>query len=177
MMASNFFDKLPEIYQNKKPNDEYIGILSRINNRRTVCYIRRCYVLHNAFIDTYNVACPKSNGNGVFGEILTSTEILKPTIGSLDTFINIGSFASLYEAESMQKYIKTKFLRSLLGIKKVTQDNSKSVWNLIPLQDFTDKSDIDWSVSIPEIDRQLYKKYGLSAEEIDFIETHVKEME
>ena len=46
----------------------------------------------------------------------------------------------------------------------------------IPLQDFTPTSDIDWSVSVAEIDRQLYKKYNLSEEEIDFIETHVKEM-
>ena len=47
---------------------------------------------------------------------------------------------------------------------------------MIPLQDFTPASDIDWSKSIHEIDLQLYKKYGLSDEEINFIETHVKEM-
>lgn len=47
---------------------------------------------------------------------------------------------------------------------------------MIPLQDFTDKSDINWNVSVASIDKQLYKKYGLSQEEIDFIETHVKEM-
>ena len=47
---------------------------------------------------------------------------------------------------------------------------------MIPNQDFTSASDIDWSKSIPEIDRQLYAKYGLDADEIEFIETHVKEM-
>lgn len=77
----------------------------------------------------------------------------------------------------MTKYIKTKFLRALLGTKKVTQDNPKGVWNMIPLQDFTNKSDIDWQTSITGIDKQLYKKYRLSDEEINFIETHVKEME
>ena len=41
---------------------------------------------------------------------------------------------------------------------------------------FTSSSDIDWSKPIPEIDQQIYKKYGLSDEEIEFIETHVKEM-
>ena len=95
----------------------------------------------------------------------------------MDTFINIGTFETLYEAESLQKYIKTKFLRTLLGVKKVTQDNSKGVWTTVPLQNFTEQSDINWSASIPNIDRQLYKKYGLSTEEIEFIETHVKEME
>ena len=47
---------------------------------------------------------------------------------------------------------------------------------MIPLQDFTDSSDIDWSVPIANIDKQLYKKYNLSDEEINFIETKVKEM-
>ncbi len=65
----------------------------------------------------------------------------------------------------------------MLGILKVTQDNLKNTWSYVPLQDFTSNSDIDWSKSIPEIDQQLYKKYGLSAEEIEFVETHVKEME
>lgn len=178
MMASNFFEKIPEVCVSEKPDDgnDYIRILSRIDNKRAFCYIQRCYVQSNEYIDSFNVASPKSNGNGIFGEVLTSTEILSPNEGATDTFINIGSFQTLFEAESMQKYIKTKFLRTLLGIKKVTQDNPKSVWSLIPLQDFTPNSDIDWSLPVPEIDQQLYKKYGLSEEEINFIETHVKEM-
>jgi hypothetical protein len=65
----------------------------------------------------------------------------------------------------------------MLGVLKVTQDNPKSVWKNVPLQDFTKKSDIDWSKSISEIDRQLYKKYGLSNHEINFIETRVKAMD
>ena len=64
----------------------------------------------------------------------------------------------------------------MLDTLKVTQDNSKSVWKNVPLQDFTNKSDIDWSKSIPEIDKQLYVKYGLDKKEISFIETHVKAM-
>ena len=65
----------------------------------------------------------------------------------------------------------------MLGVLKVTQNYAKPTWEKIPMQDFTSKSDIDWSKSIPEIDEQLYDKYGLSPEERDFIETHVKEME
>ena len=45
------------------------------------------------------------------------------------------------------------------------------------MQDFTDKSDIDWNKSISEIDHQLYNKYGLLNEEVDFIENNVKEMD
>ena len=74
------------------------------------------------------------------------------------------------------KYIKSKFARVILGVLKVTQDNDRGVWKLIPLQDFTPASDIDWSKSIHEIDLQLYRKYGLDEKEIEFIESHVKEM-
>ena len=59
---------------------------------------------------------------------------------------------------------------------KVTQNGNKPVWKMIPLQNFTANSDINWSVPVKAIDQQLYKKYGLSDEEISFIETHVKEM-
>lgn len=75
------------------------------------------------------------------------------------------------------KYIKTRFCRVMLGTLKVTQDNSKSTWRNVPLQDFTAQSDIDWSKSISEIDQQLYAKYGLDQNEIDFIETRVRAME
>lgn len=74
------------------------------------------------------------------------------------------------------KYIKGKFARCLLGIYKITQDNPPEKWRFVPIQDFTEKSDIDWSQTIPEIDQQLYKKYNLSKEEIDFIEEKVQEM-
>lgn len=178
MIASNFFEKIPESYMKDKPQDiqNYYGILSRVNNKRVTCYIKKCYVQDNDFIDGYNVACPKSNGNGVFGEVLTATEIIPPYEGATDTFINIGNMKSLYEAEALQTYIKTRFFRTLLGVKKVTQDNPKSVWDMIPIQDFTSNSDINWSLSVSEIDKQLYRKYNLSEEEISFIENNVKEM-
>lgn len=73
-------------------------------------------------------------------------------------------------------YIKSKFCRALLGVLKITQHNSAEKWKYVPLQDFTAHSDIDWSKSVAEIDRQLYRKYDLTADEIEFIETHVKEM-
>ena len=100
----------------------------------------------------------------------------EPMIGSTDTFISVGRFSAFNEAENCLKYVKTKFARTMLGVLKATQHNPKSTWRYVPLQDFTPSSDIDWSKSVAEIDRQLYAKYGLDDREIDFIETHVKEM-
>lgn len=51
------------------------------------------------------------------------------------------------------------------------------MWAYVPVQNFTPNSDIDWSQSVADIDRQLYAKYGLNDEEITFIESHVKEMD
>lgn len=95
-----------------------------------------------------------------------------------DSGINsIGPFSTKTEAEAAMKYIKSKFVRAMLSILKNTQGNTRPVWKYVPLQDFSDKSDINWNTSISNIDKQLYKKYGLTDEEIAFIETNVKEME
>ena len=75
------------------------------------------------------------------------------------------------------KYVKTKFARCLLGTLKATQHNPRDTWSNVPLQDFTSTSDIDWSQSIADIDHQLYAKYGLSDDEIAFIEKMIKPME
>ncbi|WP_062533046.1 hypothetical protein [Jeotgalibaca dankookensis] len=65
-----------------------------------------------------------------------------------------------------------------MGTLKVTQHNqTKDVWSNVPLQDFTMKSDIDWSKSVSVINQQLYKKYKLTDVETAFIETNIKEME
>ena len=99
-----------------------------------------------------------------------------PLIGYTQSFLGIGACSSRVEAEAILKYVKSKFARVLLGILKITQDNPPEKWRYVPLQDFTSASDIDWSKPIPEIDQQLYSKYGLDDNEINFIESHVKEM-
>ncbi len=183
-LASNAFEKLPELFYDSKPEDgnEYIKIYGRYNNERVYKWFRKDFVNCPPNFEKYKVMLPKANGSGAIGEVL-STPVIGypvigyPVIGYTETFISVGEFDSLAEAEACLKYIKSKFLRTMLGVLKITQDNTKSVWHYIPLQDFTVNSDIDWSQSVADIDRQLYKKYGLSPEEIAFIETHVREMD
>ena len=94
-----------------------------------------------------------------------------------ETYLVVNPCETLEEAINTEKYIKTRFLRFLVLQIKKTQNVSKGVFDFVPVQDFTPSSDIDWSKSTPEIDQQLYKKYNLTKEEIDFIETHVNAME
>ena len=179
-LRSSAFANLKEIFYEEKPKNsdyEYIKMIGLYNKKRTYRYVRRDYIQDNSeTLDKYSVLLAKANGSGKFGETLSNTVIAEPGIGYTQTFIGIGKFDNKIEALNVQKYIKSKFCRAMLGVLKITQDNPAPKWKYVPLQDFTDHSDIDWSKSIPEIDQQLYKKYGLSDEEIDFIETHVKEM-
>lgn len=177
-MSSNIFERLPQVFHDSKPDDdfEYISVLGRINNSRIYKFIRREYVNDVINLDKYKVFMPGANGNGTFGEIISSPMVVGPGVGSTETFISIGAYEGKYEAENTLKYIKTKITRALLNILKATQANTPEKWRCVPLQDFTNSSDIDWSKSIAEIDKQLYKKYGLSQEEINFIEKNVKEM-
>ena len=183
-VASNAFEKLPELFFDVKPEDgnEYIKIYGRFNNERVYKWFRKDYVTCPSNFEKYKIILPKANGSGAIGEVL-STPVIGypvigyPVIGYTETFISVGEFNSLEEAEACLKYIKSKFLRTMLGVLKITQDNTKAVWHYIPLQDFTVNSDIDWTQSVADIDRQLYQKYDLSPEEIAFIETHVREMD
>lgn len=81
------------------------------------------------------------------------------------------------ECFNIISYIKTCFFRYMVSIKKKTQHNPRDVFQFVPLQDFTSSSDIDWTQSVADIDRQLYRKYGLSDEEVAFIEKMIKPME
>lgn len=170
-----FFDEIPD------QENEYIQIYGRKNNTRIYMYIRKDYIIEHENLLKWKVFLPKSNGSGAIGEVL-STPVCgqpvcgQPLCGHTQSFMSIGAFDTQQEAEACLKYIKTKFARTCLGILKITQHNATSTWKYVPLQDFTVTSDIDWSKSIPEIDRQLYTKYSLTQDEIDFIETHVKEM-
>ena len=178
-VASNAFEKLPELFFDVKPEDgnEYIKIYGRFNNERVYKWFRKDYVTCPSNFEKYKIILPKANGSGAIGEVLSTPVIGYPVIGYTETFISVGEFNSLEEAEACLKYIKSKFLRTMLGVLKITQDNTKAVWHYIPLQDFTVNSDIDWTQSVADIDRQLYQKYDLSPEEIAFIETHVREMD
>lgn len=178
-LSSNIFERLDFIFFDKKPKDgfEYIRILGRYNNQRMFKWVRKDYIIDHPNLEKYKVFLPKSNGSGAIGEVLSTPLVGEPLVGGTETFMSFGAFDTKFEAEACLTYIKTKFARAVLGILKITQDNPVGVWKFVPLQNFTNKSDIDWTQSIPDIDRQLYAKYKLSQEEIDFIEAKVKAMD
>lgn len=177
-LKSNIFALIPEIFFDNKPAEgEYVRVLGRINNQRTIKWIKASYLNDTVNFKKYKVFIPGASGTGTIGESISTPIVGEPFVGTTETFLSIGSFDSIYETENAIKYVKSKLARLMLGILKVTQAITPGKWKYVPLQDFTSTSDIDWSKSIPEIDQQLYKKYDLTPDEIKFIETHVKEME
>ncbi len=182
-ITSNAFENLPEIFLKSESecNGKSVKIMGRINSKREIRWIKAEYLQYCNYLDHYNVFVPEANGTGAIGEVLSTPVIGTPVIGTpvighTDTFLSIGRFASAQEASACLKYVKSKFARCMLGTLKATQHNPQNTWTNVPMQDFTPISDIDWSKSIPEIDTQLYAKYGLSEEEISFIESMIKPM-
>ena len=167
-----------DCFNSEKQSSSDIQIYGIYEKKRKTRFIDSQYVdLSDDNIHKYKIVMPKADGNGAFGSIITMPEVLPPASGFTHTFLGFGGFETRSEADAVLKYIKTKFARALLGVLKVTQDLNADKWKYVPLQNFTENSDIDWSKSIAEIDQQLYKKYSLTPDEIKFIETHVKEME
>lgn len=177
-VSTNAFDQLPFLYFATMPDDghDYGQVLGLVKNRRFSRWIRRDYLRGPKSFDKFKVALPAANGSGTLGEPLSSPDVIGPEVAVTQTFITIGAFDDEAHARACLKYVKTKFARAMLGILKITQHNPAKVWKHVPLQDFTEGSDIDWSKSIPEIDQQLYTKYGLDDAEIAFIESRVKPM-
>jgi len=182
-LVSSIFDTLPEVFFNEKQSEEQIQIYGRQNNERVFKWIDHKYIEKHKNLDKYKVFVPAANGSGAIGEVLSTPLIGEPLIGEplighTQTFISLGEFDTKNEVTALYKYLKTKFARVMLGIKKTTQNNKTAeTWSKVPLQDFTANSDINWSKSISEIDQQLYKKYGLDDKEIAFIEEKVRAME
>lgn len=183
--VSDLFTKNNEgvsrISEEKKKDDDYL-VHGLLGGKRVIRYIPNKELKKNIEgAKAYKCFLPRANGSGTFGEVFSTPMIGTPMIGTpmmicTDTFLQVGQFDNKTEAESLLKYIKTKYFRAMVGIRKTAVFNYKDCFEFVPTQDFTKKSDIDWSKSIHEIDLQLYKKYGLNKDEIDFIETHVKEM-
>lgn len=175
-LTTSIFQQI-DLFTDSPINNDDIMILGLIGNIRYYKFILKKYIDDQESLYKYKVIIPKSNGTGILGETLSSPIIGKPNMGYTQSFIGIGAFNTEQEAIATLKYVKSKFMRTMLGILKVTQDNNTEVWAYVPLQDFTSQSDIDWSQSVADIDKQLYRKYNLTDAEIAFIESMIKPME
>lgn len=125
---------------------------------------------------------PKAGGSGTDSIILGQPILGEPNSVCSYTYLCIGYDENRHnfsreECLNIISYLRSRFFRYLVSIKKKTQDASRDVYQFVPLQDFSSNSDIDWSKPIHDIDQQLYRKYNLSEDEISFIEKMIKPLE
>ena len=136
--------------------------------KRAIRYIPSTYPIPKRdFINDYKMFMARNQGAGLFGEKFSEPVFAKPGELCTETFVVIGGFKTEKEMMNCWSYIKTKFFRALVGVKKNDQGAASGVYQYVPLQDF----------SKPWSDKELYEKYGLDQKEIDFIENNVESME
>ncbi len=137
---------------------------------KAVGFVNKNKIIQNqSWLKKYKIFISEAYGAG---EDFPHQIINKPFIGgpntcSTETYLVIGPYDNESEASNVLSYIKTKFFRFLVLQKKNTQHATQKVYQFVPLQDF----------SHPWTDEMLYKKYGLTEEEIAFIESMIRPME
>lgn len=147
---------------------------------KKIGYVERDEITKNAnWIDNYKVFAPYANNIGTeLNDDNLNAFVGEPKTICTETYIVMGATLNLdlIASTNLVKYFFTKFARFMHSLPKVSQHGTSKTYKFVPLQNFTIKSDIDWSKSTVEIDKQLYAKYKLTQEEIDFIESMIKPM-
>lgn len=169
--------ELVKIKNNKDSN--YSTKIYYIKNRKRASgYINADNIIKNKDdIKKYKVFIPGAYGAGEgFPHQILGEPICAEDNSLCSQSYLYAAFESPEENKNFYKYLKTKFLRALVASIKITQQASNNVYRFVPIQDFSDSSDIKWNKTINEIDRQLYNKYNISEKEITYIESMIKEM-
>lgn len=133
-------------------------------------YIDKAYVTKNKqWIGSYKIYISKSYGErGAYPyRFLAKPMIGYPESCCTQTYLMLGPFNDEKECKNVISYIHTRFFRFCVMLKKNTQDAMRNVYSLVPLQDF----------SHPWTDKMLYQKYGLTDEEIAFVESMIRPMD
>ena len=148
---------------------------------KTIGYVTLADIPSNkGEINKWKLYTPRANNIGTeLNDDNLNTFIGEPNTICTESYIMIGAELNLNAetAAYLSKYLKTKFARFMHSLAKVSQDATSKTYRFVPLQDFSAHSDIDWSKSVRAIDTQLYAKYGLSDEDINFIEDKIKPMD
>ena len=161
-----------------------LKIFGRFDRTRSIKYLKENYLIskNKNLFTSWKVFISKADGAaGQLGNPIPAKIIGKAELGDknticTETFLAIAPFKSQLEAKNTIKYMETKFFRFMVGMRKL-KNMTRDTYQFVPVQNFSSSSSIDWNKSIHEIDLQLYKKYGLTREEIDFIETMIRPME
>ena len=192
-VMTNDFKSFSEIVSSRKPFG-LDGNFVKGNNVTTekttentiICYVKgkkivyvspKSILCHEEWINYWKVFIPRANNIGTeLNDDNMNSFVGKPNTICTESYLVVGANISLTEESSnnLAKYLQTKFLRYLHSLLKSSQDATSKTFSYVPVENFEDESDIDWSKSISEIDKQLYRKYNFTEEEINYIDNKIK---
>jgi site-specific DNA-methyltransferase (adenine-specific) len=153
-----------------KPQPGAIELHLIVNSKRAVAYMERSAIRKNAdAIDAYKVLIPKAYGAGESypHQILGREIVVNPPSACTQTYMMASPFSSRAEAESFASYYCTRFFRFLVHIRKITQDALRSTYKWVPQQ--------SWNRTW--MDEELYGMYGITGDEIAYIESMIRPMD
>lgn len=157
---------LPSVRDVYKEGDIIIHGLEK--NKRVQKYVSATYPFpKREYIAKYKMFMSRNQGTGMLGETFSTPIFAGPNEACTETFLVIGLFEAGQEMMNCWSYMTTKFFRTMVGVRKVDQSMSQSVYSYVPMQDF----------SKPWTDEELYEKYDLTDEEIAFIESMIRPMD
>lgn len=157
---------LPSVRDVYKEGDIIIHGLEK--NKRVQKYVSATYPFpKREYIAKYKMFMSRNQGTGMLGETFSTPIFAGPNEACTETFLVIGLFEAEQEMMNCWSYMTTKFFRTMVGVRKVDQSMSQSVYSYVPMQDF----------SKPWTDEELYEKYDLTDEEIAFIESMIRPMD
>jgi len=138
--------------------------------RGKVTYISASEITRNAdWVDRHKIFMTKAYnaGDNYPHQIINRPLAAGPNTCCTETYLVVGPFEDERSTDNAVSYIETRFFRFLVFLRKISQDATSKVYSFVPLQDFTE----------PWTDEKLYAKYGLTEEEIAFIESMIRPME
>lgn len=138
-------------------------------------YINKAMILKNQdIVDNYKICigylnpdrAGVNNASDGMMNVITKIRILKKNEVTTETYIIPYNDKSIDKVENCATYLKTKFARFMLSLTLSSMHITQNNFSFVPLQDFSES----WT------DEKLYKKYKLTKEEIDFIESMIRPM-
>ena len=196
-VTNNDFESISKNISSRKPfgldgnfarSDKYHKTNEQLENY-AYCYSKglnigyveeKDVISHVEWINKWKVFIPRANNIGTeLNDDNLNSFVGQPNYICTESYLVVGADLDLNadSAKNLEKYLQTKFVRYLHGLLKASQDATSKTFGLVPLQNFNNNCDINWNLRINEIDMQLYKKYNLSDDEIEYIESKIKEME
>lgn len=148
------------------------------NGKRKIEYCSSKNISKNTVdISKYKVLIPGSYGAGeTFPHQILSVPVCADKNSVCSQSYLYAAFNSKDECENFVKYLKTRFFRALVLAVKITQSAPNKVYQFVPNLDYSSSSDIDWNKDIADIEAQLYAKYEIDDEQIEYINSMIRIM-